>query len=304
MKKLLAGLLVGLLVLTGCGSKNETPETPEAPEGSTLVGTAVVATTKGEDAGDKDGKFESNVTYATVVVEDGKIKSVSIDTAQNAIAVKKDSVSFEARPTKKELGDKYGMSEKGFVEWDKQIASLEEYLVGKEVKDIKADSAASDLNSTVSITIDGYITAVNEAVKNAVAVEGLDKVGTVSTVSAKTDSEDMEIGTIVSSVALDKDGKVIYSFVDESQAKAKIADGKVVAGEENRTKGQQGKDYGMSKDGGVEWNEQIKVLTDWVVGKDAAAVAGAADESDVNSTVSIYIGSHVSALEAAIKAAK
>lgn len=309
MKKLLAIALVGMLVLTGCGKGKETPETPETPgteTSSVQIGTAVVNGVKAEDAGEKPGKFESNVTYATVVLEDGAIKSVFIDTAQNSVAFTDAGLEeFAAKGTKKELGDAYGMSEKGLVEWDKQIASLEEYLVGKTPADVKAETASSDLNSTVSITIDGYIEAVTKAIESAVAVEGLDKVGTVSSVSAKTeDPEKVEINTVVSAVGLDKDGKVVYAFADESQLKAAITGATVVAGEELRTKGQQGNDYGMSKDGMVEWDQQVKTLVEWTKGKNAEEIAKAGDEADVTSTVSIYIGGFVSTLEAAVAAAK
>lgn len=297
MKKLLAVLLVGMLVLTGCSKGTE------APAGETVkIGTGIVNSVKTADAGEKAGKFESNVTFATVTIKDDKIETVSIDTAQNAVEFTAEGINeFVARKTKKELGDDYGMSKAGKVEWDKQVASLEEYLVGKSITEIKADKAAADLTSTVSITVDGYIDAVNKAIENAVEVKGLAKVGTVSAVGAKTeDPAKVEINTTVTSVGLDADGKVVYAFADESQLKAAITGATVVAGEELRTKGQQGKDYGMSAAGKTEWNEQIATLVEWAVGKDLSGI----EKADVTSSVSIYHDHIVAGLVSAIKAAK
>ena len=70
MKKLLALLLVGLLVLTACGSTKEDPKPTPGEETVTYkIGTAVVNGVKtAEPEAEKPGKFESNVTFATVAL--------------------------------------------------------------------------------------------------------------------------------------------------------------------------------------------------------------------------------------------
>lgn len=291
MKKILAVLLVSLLVLGGCGSKDKTPETP-AGEGVTKIGTGVISSVKNLNVGENErdaehGKFESNVTYATVVIENDKIVSVSIDTAQNELKfTNTEIVDFAAKGTKKELGADYGMN------WDEQIADLEEYLVGKSASEIKADTAASDLSSSVSITVDGYIDVVQQAITNAVEVKGLVEYGQTSTVSAKAE-EQAEIGTTVSALGTDADGKVVYAFIDEMQQKANIAGGKVEPDANLKTKGQLGAAYGMN------WDEQVAEITKYLVGKTATDFGKF--DSDVSSSVSIYTGGFEATVEKAFK---
>ena len=311
MKKLLALLLVGLLVLTACGSTKEDPKPTPGEETVTYkIGTAVVNGVKtAEPEAEKAGKFESNVTFATVALDaDEKIAFVSIDTNQNEISFTADALNeFAAKGSKKELGDDYGMSKAGKVEWDKQIASLEEYLIGKTIAEVNADKATTDLSSTVSITVNGYIDAVVAAAANAVSVENVATIAQTSTVGAKTDADKaptVEISTTVAAVALDADGKIVYSFVDEAQLKADITAGVATPNENLKTKGQLGTEYGMSAAGKVEWNEQVKHLTDWTIGKTKEEVAKAADASDVTSTVSIYAQGFADTLTKAMDEAK
>ena len=298
MKKLLAIALVGMLVLTGCGKGKETPETPETPKtetSSVKVGTGIVSGIKVAEVTDKPGKFETNVTFVVVTLKDDKIESVSIDTAQNAVQIAEDgTTSFTAKDTKKGRGDAdYGMN------WGEQIADLEEYLVGKTVAEIELATAESDLNSTVSISIEGYITAVKDAVANAVEVENVAKVASVATVNNASEAEKLELDTTIATVALDADGKIVYAFVDEAQLKGTLEGNVATADEMTKTKGQRGDaDYGMN------WSEQVKALTDFVIGKTADEVSSIKEGADVASTVSIYIGGFVSTLEAAVAAAK
>lgn len=291
MKKILAVLLVSLLVLGGCGSKSDTPEKPSG-DIVTKIGTGVISSAKGVNVGDDErdaehGNFESNVTYATVVLENDKIVSVSIDTAQNKVKfTSNEVVDFVAKGTKKELGADYGMN------WDEQIADLEKYLVGKTASEIKADTTASDLSSSVSITVDGYIEVVQQAIANATTVEGLVEYGQTSTVSSKSE-KDVEIGTVVTALGTDAEGKVVYAFIDEMQQKAVVEGGKVEPNANLKTKGQLGKDYGMN------WDVQVAEITKYLVGKTSTDFGKF--DSDVSSTVSIYTGGFETTVEKAFK---
>lgn len=183
------------------------------------IGTGIVNSVRNNEVTDKDGNFETNVTYATVAVDaDGKIAFVTIDTAQNELTFSATEVKeFKARGTKKELGADYGMN------WDEQIASLQDYLVGKSIADVTGESASSDLSSSVSINLDGYIEAVKLAIDNAVDVKDVASIGQGSSVSAKTDgAPTYEINTAVAAVALDSKGNAVYAFIDEAQLKANI----------------------------------------------------------------------------------
>ena len=296
MKKLIALLTVGMLVLTGCSGKGGAP----AGGATYKIGTGIVTGVRNSDVGEKPGKFESNVTYATVALEGDKIAFVSIDTNQNELTFTADAINaFVAKGTKKELGKDYRMN------WDEQIAKLEEYLVGKTLAEVKAETAATDLTSTVSITIDGYIEAVQLAAEAAVEVKNVAKIAQTSTVSADVSKAPaVEINTVVSVVALDADGKIVHSFLDEAQLKATIEGGKVTPDANGKTKGQLKEAYGMSGAGKVEWYKQVQTLTEWTIGRTAADLAKVQDYADVTSKVSIYTGNLVSTLEKAIKEAK
>ena len=292
MKKLFSIVLVSLLVLTGCGSK-EDDKTP-TETGSTLkVGTAVMAVQSSEDAGEKEGKYQADVTYATVVLDGDKFVQVQIDAAQNKAVVAADgSATFTAVGTKKELGKDYGLN------WFEQVADLEKWLVGKTVAEITKAPSDSDLTSSVSINIEGLLTAVGQAAENAVEVANVAKVGSVSETSGSTD-DGIEINTTVTAVAFDANGKVLNTFIDQAQLKATSENGKVlVAKEDTRTKGQLKEEYGMSGAGKVEWYKQVESFTAWTVGKTVAEVEGAND-ADITSSVSISMDGFVSGIKKA-----
>lgn len=290
MKKLFVLVLTSLLVLTGCGSKDDSQVEP----GATLkIGTAVKAEQSTSDAGETDGKFQADVTYATVVMEGEVIKNVQIDAAQNKAVVKADgTATFEAVGTKKERGADYGLN------WFEQIADLENWLVGKTASQIKDASGDADLTSSVSISIDGILAVVEEAVVNAVEVTGVSKVGSVSEVMG-TVEDGIEINTTVTAVAFDADGKVVYTFIDQSQLTATSENGKVlVKSDDTRTKGQLKEDYGMSTNGKVEWYKQVESFTAWTLGKTVSEVSDA-ENADITSSVSISMNGFISGVNKA-----
>ena len=119
------------------------------------------------------------VITGVVFDADGKVAGVLIDTAQTRVNFDAEGLVTSDRaalyPTKKELGDDYGMiraSEIG-VEWYEQIAALEEWMIGKTVEEIKAMQLLdgtpdeADLVSLVTITVQDYIYVVEEAYNRA-----------------------------------------------------------------------------------------------------------------------------------------
>lgn len=295
MKKIIAITLVSLLVLSGCAGKINKPGQQEPA--NYKIGSAVKANVVAVNAeADKDGKFESNVTYVTVALdEDDKFAYVLIDEAQNAFDVTTTEVKpYEARKTKKDLGLDYNLN------WMDQVADLEKYLVGKTLEEVKSGDPASDLNSTVSIQIGGFLEAIEEAVKNAVLVENVTGIASDSSSNGTFENGEAEIATTVAAVATGADGTVLYSFIDEAQLKATIENGTVTPTGKTATKGQQKEEYGMSAQGKVEWYLQVQHLTDWTIGKKVGEISKAADNSDVNSTVSIYPGGFINTLVSAL----
>lgn len=306
MKKLAAIMLAALLVLTACGNNSK----PSEETAKIKIGTGVVTTEKATDAGEKDGSYQVDTYYATVVLEGDKIKAISIDVAQNKQAFNAEGAltTFAGKGTKKEQGDNYGMAQysnpKAVAEWYKQMEEFEKFAVGQTVAELlamktkaKDDSHpavpdVADLASKVTITVDKYLEAVEKASKNAVEVEGAVKYATSSTTSAKTDA--LEINTTIATVALDKDGKIVYSFLDAMQSQASFEGTTVKPSGVILTKGERKADYGMN------WFEQRDTYVKWLAGKDKAGVSAAAD---IPSTVSISTDGFKAVVEKAIDAA-
>lgn len=115
------------------------------------------------------------VITAAAFNADGTVGAVLIDTAQTRVNFDEEGQVVSDRtakyPTKKELGDDYGMVNASPIdrEWDEQIADLEEWMVGKTVAEITAldldDGAPDDpdLVTSVTITVTSYLAALDEA---------------------------------------------------------------------------------------------------------------------------------------------
>lgn len=290
--------MAALLVLTGCGSKGSKGQ-------DVKIGTAMTVSAKSTDVSDEEGKFETNIYYATVVLKDDKFVQVQIDVAQNTQKVNVDGTlaEFKFPGSKKVQEDSYGMKEYGNAvqEWYKQIADLEDYMVGQTLSEVlametvKKDDAhpavpaVADLTSKVTISVQDYLKVVEAATNAAVEVKGVKSVGNTSFTTAG-DGKDgkLELTTTVGATAFDSNDKVVYSFIDSAQVYAQLTDGKIAVSEDLRTKGEKKEDYGMKKAGSEkEWYEQVNAFREWAQGKTASEV-DKATEADLNSVASIY----------------
>ena len=124
------------------------------------------------------------VMAATAFDKDGKVVGVLIDNAQTRVNFdaegKVTSDRTAVAKTKTELGDDYGMRGVSGIgkEWFEQIEELQNWMIGKTVAEIKAmqvkevDAAhpavpdVPELTSLVTITIQNYVAAVEEAFAN------------------------------------------------------------------------------------------------------------------------------------------
>ena len=325
MKKLLVLVVVGLLALTGltgCAAKTYKFGTGSS---TTVSGRAATA--------DAAGRVQVTSVYAAVLLDDaGKIVYVDIDAAQNqgTFDAMGAIVAAEAAPTKTEKAGDYGMKGNSAIgkEWFEQMAALEAYMVGKTIEEIKAipveEKDAShkavptgeDLKTSVSITIEGYVAAVEAAVKNAVEVKGVAKVGvgSVTSVSGRAATADaagrIQTNVTFMGVAMDKDGKVLVSLLDVAQNQGTFdAMGAVVAANAAPTKKEKGADYGMKGSSaiGKEWFEQAAGLEAYLVGKTAAEVEaiemdaeGVAVAEDLKTSISVGIDEYLAAFAKAV----
>ena len=328
-KKILSLLLVLALVavmLAGCGGgggqsngngNGEGEGNGEKPAGAVKLGLGVVnSIAKSSDyvpaEGDQEEKLavgQVDTTMAAVAIDaEGRVVDVIIDTAQTKVnfdADMKVTNRDEEFKTKKEKKDEYGMKKVSTIgkEWYEQIAELEKWMIGKTLDEIKglqvkerdeshkAVPDVPELTSSVTITVESYLEAVEKAFANAVDVEGAVKLGLGNKVSiakskdyvpAEGDKDEVlptaQVDTTIAATAFDADGNVAGVIIDNAQIVVNFdAEGKVTNRDaELKTKKEKKEEYGMKRVStiGKEWYEQIAELEKWMVGKSIADITG------------------------------
>lgn len=170
---IIAVVMLIAIALTACGGN-------AAAAGSKLGFGAVTSIAKSTNAAaDKAGNVQVYTMLAAVTLDSaGKITNVWIDSIQSNVAIDiAGKVTTDLKtmmPTKRELGDKYGLkaASKLGKEWYEQADALEKALIGKTKADIDKlktaeGKAAGDLAASVSITVTEYLDAVKKAIDNA-----------------------------------------------------------------------------------------------------------------------------------------
>jgi roadblock/LC7 domain-containing protein len=371
MKKTLSIVLSAVLaasLLAGCGAKPTTTPTTTAPattapaasgSGITKVGLGhITSIESSKDLGvDKDNKEVlplgqvDTVIAAVAFDKDGKVVKVTIDNAQTKVEFNKDltlksDVKAEGK-TKVELKEGYGMIKASTIqkEWYQQAEALGKWMEGKTVADIKAmktvkkDDAhpavpdVAELKSSVTVSVQDYIAAVEEASKNAVEVKGAEKIGLghgVSIASSKALGKDKDgkevlplaqVDTVMAVTAFDKDGKVVKAIIDNAQTKIEFDNtGKVKTDKkaEQKTKVELKEGYGMIKASTIqkEWYQQAEALGKWMEGKSVADIKAmktvkkddahpaVPDVAELKSSVTVSVQDYIAAVEEASKNAK
>ena len=324
--------------------KPEDPVTTPDPSvggDETALKTGLAAITSITDstsfADGKDGAAKYEIVIAAVTVDDnGVIHSCIIDSVPATVNFDGKGVIVSdltaAIRTKNEQGPDYGMVAWGgaIAEWNEQVAALSAFAVGKTVAELKSGAidgsgkapAGSDLASSATIYLGGYVSAVEAAVANAqhLGAKSGDKLELVSesTVGKSTSATAEKNGTAQldsTIIALTHNNGVITScYIDSVQAKVSFdANGTVTTdlSVPVRTKNEMGADYGMVAWGGAiaEWNEQAASFAKYVTGKTAAEVAGIAvtettkpaDGTDLASSVTITVGDFQSLIAKALQ---
>ncbi len=304
-----------------------------------------------EDGAPVNALAQMDAIMAAVTVDsEGKIVSVKIDNAQVKInfdskgqLVSDPSASVQ---TKVELGDAYGMKKASGIgkEWYEQIAALEDWMAGKTIDEIMAmktfqkDDAhpavpeEADLTSSITLSVEGYLEAVKEAVEKAqsfdVEVTGTAKTGLGSVVSiAKSASATADadasgqVDVVMAAVTVDEAGKIVGVLIDNGQVKVNFdAKGTLITDTAVNplTKVELGNDYGMKKASsiGKEWFEQIDALGKWMIGKTIDEVMAVKtfvkdeahpavpEDADLTSSVTLSIESYLEAVQKAVQSAK
>ncbi len=361
MKKSLVALMcAGALsasLFVGCGSTDEaateqtqatetteSTETEAAPaavaaEGELLtgIGTSVAIDSSADATADADGTAQVDATIAAVTVDsNGAIVECVIDIAQTKIGISADgkiTSDLDAEyPSKRELGDDYGMKVASVIgkEWYEQADAFAAWAVGKTASDIsnmaitEGKAGDADLAASVSIHVTGFQAAVLEAMDSAVAggaVAG-DKLGLgVTTNIAKStdataDADGVaEAYTTISVLTVNGDGVITSSLIDAVQAKVTFdAKGAITAdtSADVPSKNELGDGYGMRAASaiGKEWNEQAAAYAEYTVGKTVDEVNGTAVEegratdADLAASVSVHITDFNTAITKAVASAQ
>jgi predicted ATPase len=307
------------------GNNTPTEGSKPAPEGALKTGLVLVTDITGSTAAtaEKNGEGKYDVTLVAVLVDDnGVIQDCIIDGI--AATVKFDNTGkitsdLTAPQTKNELGDKYGMVAWGGAkyEWNVQAKALADFAIGKTVAQLKDGAidatgkapAGSDLASSATIYLGGYVAAIEAAVAKAthLGAQGGDtlKMAAISDISGSANATDKagntQLEVNVTAITM-KEGVITSCVIDSVQAKVAFdKTGKITSDltAPVKTKNELGKDYGMVAWGGAkfEWNQQAASFAQYVTGKTPAQVAGIAVDAgtkptgtDLNTSVTIAIG--------------
>ena len=342
---LLAGCTGTTVVVGECTCPTESNDTPAenvpvaSVEGAVKTGLAV-STTVAESTSataDADGNAKYDITLAAVTVDDaGVIASCVIDSVPATVTFNAagEITSDLTAPisTKNELGADYGMVAWGgaIAEWDEQVAALAAYAVGKTVEELRAGAIdesgkapdGSDLASSATIYLGGYVSAIEAAVANAQHLGAQAGDELVLTTMNAVDGSTPATAEAAGNAQLDaniavvtrKDGVITSCVIDAVQAKIAFDTAGIITTDLTApvaTKNELGENYGMVAWGGAiaEWNEQAASFASYVIGKTADEVAGIAvnestkpaDGTDLASSVTIAIGGFMALIAKAMQ---
>ena len=306
------------------------PAYDENPAAVGAVKTGLAVSTSIKDSvsatAEAEGEAKYDVTIAAVTVDDnGVIQSCAIDSVPASVkfdatgAITSDVTA--AVPTKNEQGENYGMVAWGgaIAEWDAQVKAVADYAVGKTVEELKNGDIdmttgkavdGSDLSSSATIYLAGYVYAIEAAVNNAqhLGANAGDELvlTTLNGVKNSTSADAENAGNAqldADIVVLTRNGGVITScYIDSLQAKIAFdATGAITTDltAPVQTKNELGENYGMVAWGGAiaEWDAQAASFASYITGKTAADVAGIAvnektapTDADLTASVTIKIG--------------
>ena len=331
---LLAGCAGTVVVVGECtcstagGNVADTTTVPVVGDGETPLKTGLAVSTQISDStsatAEKNGAAVYDITIAAVTVdENGVIRSCKVDSVPA-------TVNFDAAgqivtdlntviDTKNEKGANYGMVAYGnaIAEWDAQVAALCNFAIGKTVEELRSGAISesgyapegTDLASSATIKLGGYVSVIEAAVNNAKFLGAIDgdelKLVTLNSIASCVSATAEKAGTAQLdaniAVVTVKEGVITSCIIDAVQGKIGFdATGAITTDltAPVQTKNELGEGYGMKAWGQAqyEWNEQAASFAAYVTGKTADQVAGIAvsegkpAEADLAASVTIKIG--------------
>ena len=244
----------------------------------------------------KTGNAQVDATFAAVVTDaEGKIVAVKLDVAQNKMDITDGQVETEKEfKTKLELGDDYNMVKfsDAVAEWYDQAAAFEAYVIGKTADEVGGiETVLNDSGHTVvtdetlyascSISVKDFIEAIVKACNDEqgqtftaeefkLGLAAITKID-AATKAATADEDGLAaMYTSFAAAAVDGEGKILASIIDEVQPKINFdAAGEITGADFKATKRELKEDYNMVKfsDATREWYEQEASFCEFAAGK-------------------------------------
>ena len=301
-----------------------------AAKGDQLVLTAISNSTGSKGAtAEEAGSAGVTSNIAALTFKGNVITSCMIDAVQSKAEFGTDGVvTTEAGAvlSKDQLGEDYGLKQFSPIgkEWNEQAAAFAEYVTGKTAEEVLGMAltettapAEADLASSVTIAVGDFMALIEKAAANKTAEAVPVKTGyaltTNLTVENATAEADGNATTDISLIAVTvtEEGVIESCEIDAIQGKVTFAeDGQLTSeGGEVLSKMELGESYGMKAFSpiGKEWDEQVAAIESYAVGKTVEELkttaideAGVVKDADLASSATIYMGSFIWGIEAAV----
>ena len=301
-----------------------------AAKGDQLVLTAISSNTGSNSAdGEQAGNAAVVSNIAAMTFQGDVITSAVFDAVQSKAEFGTDGVvatEAGAVASKNQLGENYGLKAYSPIgkEWNEQAAAFAEYITGKTAADVAGIAltettapAEADLTASVSIAVGDFMSLVEKAAAIAESMKTSVITGYALTTNLSVENATAEAdGTATTDVSLiavtvTEEGVIESCAIDAIQGKVAFdAEGQIVSElGEVLSKNELGENYGMKAVSpiGKEWNEQAAHIAKYAVGKTVEELktkaideAGMVKDADLASGATIYMGSFIWGIEAAV----
>ena len=306
-----------------------------ASKGDQLVLTAISNNGGSQSAtAEAAGVADLTSNIAAVTFDGDVITSAIIDSVQSKAEFGTDGVvttEAGAVSSKKQLGENYGLKAFSPIEkeWNEQVAAFADYVTGKTAEEVAGmvltettAPAEADLASSVTIAVGDFVALIEKAAGNVVAAEKAEvKTGYALTTNLTAENATAEAdGSVTTDISLfavtvTEEGIIESCEIDAIQGKVTFGTDGLLTSEpgEVLSKMELGEAYGMKAFSpiGKEWDEQVEAIEEYAVGKtveelktSAIDETGVVKDADLASSATIYMGSFIWGIEAAVNNAQ
>ncbi len=301
-----------------------------AVKGDQLVLTAISNNAGSKGATEEEaGSASVTSNIAAMTLNGDVITSCILDSVQSKAEFGTDGVvttEAGAVASKNQLGEDYGLKQYSPIgkEWNEQTAAFAQYVTGKTTEEVLGMSltettapAEADLTSSVTIAVGDFLALIEKAAAEAEAELVAVKTGyaltanlTVENATAEADGNATTDISLIA-VTVTEEGIIESCEIDAIQGKVTFAaDGQITSeAGDVLSKMELGEAYGMKAFSpiGKEWDEQVTAIENYAVGKTVEELkttaideAGVVKDADLASSATIYMGSFIWGIEAAV----